>query len=146
MKDEEFLCKKMDLIEIHQASLCEVSITLKRERDVKQPKPIRAPNDSQRQKQTKTLKNIGKLIREDRRLSIQGLAEITGVNKRMCSPDESFNMRTGCAKMMPKLLAPEQKESKMNICSDILNNIVTDPGLLDTVITFDDNIQKCGSG
>ncbi|KAJ8940439.1 hypothetical protein NQ318_007139 [Aromia moschata] len=35
--------------------------------------------------------------------------------------------------MVPKLLTPEQKESRMNICADILNNIDTDPGLLDTV-------------
>ncbi|KAJ8942128.1 hypothetical protein NQ318_000723 [Aromia moschata] len=30
-------------------------------------------------------------------------------------------------------LTPEQKESRMNICADILNNIETNPGLLDTV-------------
>ncbi|KAJ8942624.1 hypothetical protein NQ318_013337 [Aromia moschata] len=34
--------------------------------------------------------------------------------------------------MVPKLLTPEQKESIMNFCADILNNIDTDPGLLDT--------------
>ncbi|KAJ8953538.1 hypothetical protein NQ318_002958 [Aromia moschata] len=35
------------------------------------------------------------------------------------------------AKMVPKLLTPKQKESRMNICADILNNIDADPGLLD---------------
>ncbi|KAJ8951216.1 hypothetical protein NQ318_010243 [Aromia moschata] len=35
--------------------------------------------------------------------------------------------------MVPKLRTPEQKESRMNICADILNNIDTDPGFLDTV-------------
>ncbi|KAJ8944421.1 hypothetical protein NQ318_002116 [Aromia moschata] len=44
--------------------------------------------------------------------------------------------------MVPKLLIPEQKESIMNICADILNNIDTDPGLLDTVITCDDKIRN----
>ncbi|KAJ8947212.1 hypothetical protein NQ318_001497 [Aromia moschata] len=39
--------------------------------------------------------------------------------------------------MVPKLLIPEQKESRMNICADNLTNIDTDPGLLDTVITCD---------
>ncbi|KAJ8951785.1 hypothetical protein NQ318_019758 [Aromia moschata] len=38
--------------------------------------------------------------------------------------------------MVPKLLTPEQKESRMNICADILNNIDTDPGLLDAVNIF----------
>ncbi|KAJ8945742.1 hypothetical protein NQ318_012064 [Aromia moschata] len=38
--------------------------------------------------------------------------------------------RSTCAKMVPKLLTPEQKESRMNICDDIINNTDTDPGLL----------------
>ncbi|KAJ8956707.1 hypothetical protein NQ318_014062 [Aromia moschata] len=46
-------------------------------RDVKRPKTIRAQDGPQRQKWTKTLKKIRKLIREDRRLSIRGLSEIT---------------------------------------------------------------------
>ncbi|KAJ8954147.1 hypothetical protein NQ318_005741 [Aromia moschata] len=92
-------------------------------RDMKRQKTIRAPEGPQHQKQTKTL------IREDRRLSIRGLAEITGIDKECNSS-----------------LTPEQKESRMNICADILNNIDTDPGLLDTVITCDDKIRKCGSG
>ncbi|KAJ8942882.1 hypothetical protein NQ318_007660 [Aromia moschata] len=38
-----------------------------------------------------------------------------------------------CARMVPKLLTPEQKKSITNICADIINNIDADPGLLDTV-------------
>ncbi|KAJ8960222.1 hypothetical protein NQ318_003946 [Aromia moschata] len=41
------------------------------------------------------------------------------------------NMLKVYAKMVPKLITPEQKESR--ICADSLNNIDTDPGLLDTV-------------
>ncbi|KAJ8952916.1 hypothetical protein NQ318_006533 [Aromia moschata] len=66
-------------------------------RDVKRPKTIRAPDGPQRQKRTNTLKKIGKLIREDCRLSIRWLAEITVLRKV-------------CAKMVPKLLTPERKE------------------------------------
>ncbi|KAJ8948372.1 hypothetical protein NQ318_019357 [Aromia moschata] len=36
--------------------------------------------------------------------------------------NESFNMRKVCAKTVPKLLTLEQKESRMNIWADILNN------------------------
>ncbi|KAJ8944522.1 hypothetical protein NQ318_011780 [Aromia moschata] len=50
-------------------------------RDVKRPKTIRAPDYPQRQKRTKTLKTLVTLIREDCRLSIRGLAEITGIDK-----------------------------------------------------------------
>ncbi|KAJ8939233.1 hypothetical protein NQ318_015191 [Aromia moschata] len=44
-------------------------------------------------------------------------------------------MRKICAKMVQKLLTPEQKKSRMNICADILNNIDTDPGLLNKSLT-----------
>ncbi|KAJ8935708.1 hypothetical protein NQ318_012546 [Aromia moschata] len=46
---------------------------------------------------------------------------------------ESFNMHKICAEMVPKL--PSKKESRMNICTDILNNIDTDSGLLHTYVT-----------
>ncbi|KAJ8953846.1 hypothetical protein NQ318_006697 [Aromia moschata] len=84
---------------------------------------------------SKSDKNIGKSFRVGRRLSIRGLAEITGIDKKcVCQIlQESFNMHKVCAKMVPKLVAPEQKESRINICADILNNSDTDPGLLDTV-------------
>ncbi|KAJ8948895.1 hypothetical protein NQ318_005517 [Aromia moschata] len=89
-------------------------------RDVKRPKTIRAPG---------------------RPSTIRGLAEITGINKECVRQilHESFNMRKVCAKIVPKLLTPKQKESRMNICADILNNIDTDPGLLGTVITCDES-------
>ncbi|KAJ8945765.1 hypothetical protein NQ318_022863 [Aromia moschata] len=104
-------------------------------RDVKRPKMICALDGSQRQKRTKTLKKIGKLIREDHRLSIRRLAEITGIDKECVRQilHESFNMRKVCAQMVTKLLTPEQKESRLNIYADILNNIDADPGLIDTV-------------
>ncbi|KAJ8952903.1 hypothetical protein NQ318_006520 [Aromia moschata] len=47
-------------------------------RDVKRPKTTKTDDN---------IKKIGKLIREDRRLSIRGLAEITGYLQRRCSPD-----------------------------------------------------------
>ncbi|KAJ8960562.1 hypothetical protein NQ318_013851 [Aromia moschata] len=86
-------------------------------------------------KMDENIENIGKLIREHRSLSIRGLAEITSIDEECVSQilHESFNMCQVYAKMVPKLLTPEQKESRMNICADILNNIDTDSGLLDTV-------------
>ncbi|KAJ8951899.1 hypothetical protein NQ318_019877 [Aromia moschata] len=87
---------------------------------------------------SKTDENIGKIgksIREDSRLSIRGLAEITGIDKECVRQilHESFNIRKVCAKMRPKFLTSEHKESRTNICADIPNNIDTDPGFLDAV-------------
>ncbi|KAJ8952298.1 hypothetical protein NQ318_007466 [Aromia moschata] len=55
---------------------------------------------------SKTDENIGKLICEDRRLSIRGLAEITGIDKECVRQilQESKSLR----KMVPKLLTPKK--------------------------------------
>ncbi|KAJ8962825.1 hypothetical protein NQ318_001225 [Aromia moschata] len=58
----------------------------------------------------------------------------------MCLPDfASFNMSKVYAKIVSKFLTHEQKEARINICADILNNIVNDPGLLAMVITCDES-------
>ncbi|KAJ8946404.1 hypothetical protein NQ318_011813 [Aromia moschata] len=83
-------------------------------------------------KTDENIETIGKLIGENLRLSIRQLPE-TGIDKECVRQilHESFNMRKVCAKIMSKLLTPEEKESRMDICADILNNIDTDTGLLD---------------
>ncbi|KAJ8939206.1 hypothetical protein NQ318_019447 [Aromia moschata] len=79
------------------------------------------------------------------RISIRGLAVIKGIDKECVRQilHELFNMPkiVVCAKMVPKLLTPKQKESRTNICADILINIDTDPGLLDTVITYNESVE-----
>ncbi|KAJ8951691.1 hypothetical protein NQ318_012233 [Aromia moschata] len=104
-------------------------------RDVKRPKTIRAPDGHQRQKTDENIEKIGKSIREDRHLSMRGFKEITGIDKECVRQmlHESFSMRKVCAKIVLKQKKQRQKESRMNICADILNNIDTDPGFLDTV-------------
>jgi hypothetical protein len=37
--------------------------------------------------------------------------------------------------MVPRILTPEQEETQMNICADILQNIENDPNFLGNVIT-----------
>ncbi|KAJ8953560.1 hypothetical protein NQ318_002980 [Aromia moschata] len=53
----------------------------------------------------------------DKNIENIGLAEITGIDKECVRQilHESFNMRKVCAKMVPKLLTSEQKESRINI-------------------------------
>jgi len=48
-------------------------------------------------------------------------------------------MHKVCAKMVAKLLTPEQKESRMNIYAGFLNNIYNDPEFLNRVITCDES-------
>ncbi|KAJ8958706.1 hypothetical protein NQ318_016433 [Aromia moschata] len=63
-------------------------------------------------------------IREDRHLSIRWLAEIIGIDKECVGQilREPVNMHKVCAKMVPNLFTPEQKESRMNICGNTDKN------------------------
>lgn len=87
------------------------------------------------------IEKIGSLIRQDRRLSIRAIAEMIGIDKESVRQvlHEHFNMKKVCSKMVPKILTPEQKDSRMEICSDILKNIKKDPDLLHRVITCDES-------
>ncbi|KAJ8938127.1 hypothetical protein NQ318_004697 [Aromia moschata] len=91
-----------------------LSVQMKQRRDVKRPKTIRAPDGPQRQKTDENIEKFGNLIREDRRLSTRGLAEITRLGKECVRQilHESFNMRKVCAKMVPKLLTPEKRNQE----------------------------------
>jgi len=48
-------------------------------------------------------------------------------------------MKRVCSGMVPRLLTPEQKEIRMNICADILQNTENDPNFLDNLITCDES-------
>jgi len=48
-------------------------------------------------------------------------------------------MKKVCSKMVPRLLTPEQKEIRMNICAYILQNTENDPNFLENVITCDES-------
>jgi len=41
--------------------------------------------------------------------------------------------------MVPRILIPEQKEIRMNICADILQNTENGPNILENVITCDES-------
>lgn len=92
------------------------------------------------------MQKIDKLVRENHRMSVGVLANFSESNKerlpeksartpkeRLCQNlHESFNKHKVFAIMVPKLLTPKQKESRMDTCADLLNNTDYDPKLLDS--------------
>ena len=48
-------------------------------------------------------------------------------------------MRKICAKMVPRLLNKGQKERRVQVCHDILEQLETEPNLLNRVITGDES-------
>jgi len=93
---------------------------------------------------SKTDANIEKFgeIGQNRRLSIRGaVAELINIDKETVRQilHNSFNMKKVCLKMVPRLLTPEQKEIRMNIYADILQNTENGQNFLENIITCDES-------
>jgi len=87
------------------------------------------------------IEKVGEMFRQNRRLSIRTVTELINIDKETVRQilHNNFNMKKVCSKMVPRLLTPNQKEIRMNICADIFQNIENDPNLLENVITCDES-------
>ncbi|EZA48053.1 hypothetical protein X777_14410 [Ooceraea biroi] len=47
-------------------------------------------------------------------------------------------MKKICAKMVPKILTPQQKENRKEVCRDLLERIENDPDFFKNAITGDE--------
>ena len=88
---------------------------------------------------TKTADNIGKvneLVRSDRRLTVRMMAEELNINRESVRIilSEELGMRKMCAKMVPKLLSDDQKQHRVRVCEDTLEEIGADPHFLRHII------------
>ena len=76
-------------------------------------------------KTQENVQKVARIVRGDRRLSIRAISEITNINKESVRHilHDDLGMRKVCAKVVPKILTPEQKEHRLNCCADTLENI-----------------------
>ncbi|VVC37893.1 Hypothetical protein CINCED_3A021399 [Cinara cedri] len=51
---------------------------------------------------------------------------------------EKLHMTKVCAKLVPKNLTPDQKFLRQQVCSDFLEKLKEDPGLMKNIITWDE--------
>jgi len=86
------------------------------------------------------IEKICEIVRQNLCLSIRAVAELINIDKETVRQilHNNFNMKKVCSKMVPRLLTPEQKEIRMNICADILQNTENDPNVLENIITCDE--------
>ena len=88
-------------------------------------------------KSTNNIREIEKIVREDRRLSIRLIAERMSIDKEtlwQVVPD-NMHMIKICAQVVSKFLTSDQKEKRREICANILKQIEENPKFLDSVIT-----------
>ena len=92
---------------------------------------------------TKTVENavrVKQLVRSDRRLTVQMIADELGLNKESKRTIllHDLGMWKVCAKLVPKILSEDQKQRRVNFCKDMLKKIRDDPDILYHVITGDE--------
>ena len=97
--------------------------------DVEDDERSRRPTIS---KTTNNNREIEKIVREDRRLSIRLIAERMSIDKETMWQVllENLRMTKVCAS-----LTSDQKEKRQEICADISKQIKENPKFLDSVIT-----------
>ena len=102
--------------------------------DVEDDERSRRPTIS---KTTNNIREIEKIVREDRRLSIRLIAERMSIDKETERQvlHDNLHMTKVCAQVVSKLLTSDQNEKRQDICADILNQIEENPKSLDSVIT-----------
>ena len=86
---------------------------------------------------TNNIREIEKIVGEDRRLSIRLIAARMSIDKKAVWQvlHDNLHRTKVCAQVASKLLTSDQKEKRQEICADILKQIEENPKFLDSVIT-----------
>ena len=93
---------------------------------------------------SRTDENVERLrqkVWSDRRLTVRMIADELGMNSERLWRiiTEDLKMRKICAKTVPRLLNEGQKEWRVLVCQDILEQLETEPNLLKSVSTGDES-------
>ena len=75
------------------------------------------------------MEKVDRIVRGDCRLSIRAISELTNINTESVRQilHDDLGMKNVCAKVVPKILTPEQKEHRVNCGVDTLEKIEKDP-------------------
>ena len=88
------------------------------------------------------VERVKQKVRSDRRLTVRMTADELDMNSERVWKiiTEDLGMKKICAKMVPRLLNKEQKELRVQVCQDILEQLEPEPNLLKRVVTGDESL------
>ena len=89
-------------------------------------------------KTANNIREIEKIVQEDRRLSIRLIAERMSIGKKTAWQvlHDNLHMTKVCTQVVSKLSTSDQKQKRQEVCADILKQIEENPKFLDSVITI----------
>ena len=83
------------------------------------------------------VERVRQKVRSDRRLTVRMITDKLGMNSKSVWKiiTEDLGMRKICTKMVPRLLNKEQKERRVQVYQDILEQLETESNLLKRIVT-----------
>ena len=84
---------------------------------------------------------VRELVRSDRRLSVNMIADEVNVNREVVRRilTVELGMRKICTKMVPRNLTEQQRDARVSICAEMLEQVGADPDLMARVITGEES-------
>jgi len=84
---------------------------------------------------------VRELFRSDRRLTVNMIADEVNLNREAVRRilTEELGMRKVCAKMVPRYLTEQQRDARVSVCAELLEQVEADPALMERVITGDES-------
>ena len=83
---------------------------------------------------------VRQIIREDRHRTTDEVSKLLGISHGTCHKilTEDLKMRRIASKFVPRLLSVDQKQQRLEVCSDLKENAANDLSFLSNVITVDE--------
>jgi histone-lysine N-methyltransferase SETMAR len=87
------------------------------------------------------VEKVWKLVRSGRRLSVRMMAQELNLDRETVRQilTEDLGMRKVSAKMVPRILSDDQKQRRLDVCSDLSRQLAEGNNFLDIVITRDES-------
>jgi hypothetical protein len=87
------------------------------------------------------VEKVRKLVNSDRLLSVQMMTEELNLDRETVRKilTEDFGMRKVPAKMVPQILSDNQKQQRLDVCSDLSRKLAEGNNFLDRVIMSDES-------
>jgi len=84
---------------------------------------------------------VRELVRSDRRLTVNMIADEVNVNREAVRwiLTEELGMRKICAKIVPRNLTQQQRDARVSISAELLEQVEADPDLMEQVIIGDES-------
>ena len=97
-----------------------------------------APKNARKEE---NIQEVEKLVLKDRRSSVRMISEVVGISVGTVDTILTNNLKLHkvCAKFAPKILSTDQRQFRVECCTDILQMIEADFEFLNNIVTCDES-------